>query len=276
MTDRAKTKTTMPHATRQEPKPWSDVAASFIAYFSRTKPDVLESSSAPPVRQAPNLGHGGNHRPDHTILGPLPPIHQGQSQYQPFPLPHGLNNTAANLLLDLDARLDPQQLGTWSITPSVLLRYERSLSNPQIESTGTRYGYAVSQKSAFDSHDLMDVTVSLYQILCFPIYGIPKVRRGEYIIIDRQSLSYLNWIEKLNCVYCGYFNGLLGFVREVAARTEQYWCPVRHARTPKSVHTRYRFFLEYGDAQSYRKRLETVRRQFDDLRARKSGQGRRP
>ena len=48
---------------------------------------------------------------------------------------------------------------------------------------------------------------------------------------------------------------LLGFVREVAARTEQYWCPIRHARTPKAVHSRYRFFLEYGDAESYRRRL---------------------
>ena len=115
---------------------------------------------------------------------------------------------------------------------------------------------------------LMDLTVSIYQWTCFPVYGIPKVRRNEYIIIDRQALAYLNWIEKLNCVYCGYFNGLLGFVREVAARTEQYWCPIRHARTPRSVHSRYRFFLEYGDAAGYRKRVETVRRSFDDLRAR--------
>jgi hypothetical protein len=117
---------------------------------------------------------------------------------------------------------------------------------------------------------LMDLTVSLYQLVCFPIYGIPRVRRGDYIVIDRQALSYLNWIEKLNCVYCGYFNGLLGFVREVAARTEQYWCPVRHARTPKATHSRYHHFLEYGDAESYRRRLETVRRQFDDLRGKRS------
>lgn len=68
---------------------------------------------------------------------------------------HGLDNTATNLLLDLEARLDPQQLGTWNITPAVLLRYERYLGNPQVESTGTRYGCAVSQKSAFDSRDLM-------------------------------------------------------------------------------------------------------------------------
>jgi len=114
----------------------------------------------------------------------------------------------------------------------------------------------------------MDIFVSFYQFVCFPIYGIPKVRRGDYIVIDRQALSYLNWIEKLSCVYCGYFNGLIGFVREVSARTEQYWCPVRHARTPKAPHSRYRFFLEYGDAESYRARLETVRRQFDDLRGR--------
>lgn len=68
---------------------------------------------------------------------------------------HGLDNTSTNLLLDLDAGLDPQQLGAWSITPAVLLRYERYLGNPQVESTGTRYGCAVSQKSAFDSRNLM-------------------------------------------------------------------------------------------------------------------------
>jgi hypothetical protein len=118
---------------------------------------------------------------------------------------------------------------------------------------------------------IMDVTVTFYQFVSFPIYGIPKVRRGDYIVIDRHALSYLNWIEKMSCVYCGYFNGLLAFVREVAARTEQYWCPVRHARTPKAPHSRYPYFLEYGDAEGYRRRLEAVRRQFDDLRARDKG-----
>ena len=117
----------------------------------------------------------------------------------------------------------------------------------------------------------MDICITFYQFICFPIYGIPKVRRSDYIVIDRHALSYLNWMEKLSCVYCGYFNGLLGFVREVAARTEQYWCPIRHARTPKAVHSRYRFFLEYGDAEGYRARLEAIRRQFDDLRGHGKG-----
>jgi hypothetical protein len=112
----------------------------------------------------------------------------------------------------------------------------------------------------------MDLSVSVFQLICFPIYGIPRVKRGEYIVMDRHVLSYLNWIEKFNCAYCSYFNGLIAYVGEVAARTEQYWCPVRHARPLKSVHSRYRHFFEYGDAKGYRERLEEVRRRFSDAR----------
>jgi hypothetical protein len=112
----------------------------------------------------------------------------------------------------------------------------------------------------------MDLVVNVYQLVCFPVYGIPRVKRGEYVIMDRHVLSYLNWIEKLNCAYCSYFNGLIAYVTEVAARTEQYWCPVRHARPLKSVHSRYRHFFEYGDAKGYRDRLEEVRRRFEDAK----------
>jgi hypothetical protein len=112
---------------------------------------------------------------------------------------------------------------------------------------------------------LMDAVVGAYQFACFPIYGIPRVKRGDYVVLDRHTLGYLNWIEKLNCAYCGYFNGVMGYVSEVAARTEQYWCPVRHARPVKAVHGRYRHFFEYGDAEGYRKGLAEVRKRFDDL-----------
>ncbi|WP_243313606.1 hypothetical protein [Fundidesulfovibrio agrisoli] len=113
---------------------------------------------------------------------------------------------------------------------------------------------------------IMDVVVSLYQLACFPVYGIPRVKRGDYVVMDRQALRYLNWIEKVNCAYCSYFNGVIAYVAEVAARTEQFWCPVRHARPVKAVHSRYRFFFEYGDAKGYRERLEQVRRNFRDLK----------
>lgn len=112
---------------------------------------------------------------------------------------------------------------------------------------------------------LMDLVLSAYQAVCFPLYGIPKVRRSDYIILDRRYLSYLNFIEKMNCVYCGYFNGVMGYAQEVGARTEQYWCPIKHARKLKFVHGRYKNFLDYGDGVGYREKIEQVRRGFDDL-----------
>lgn len=112
---------------------------------------------------------------------------------------------------------------------------------------------------------LMDLMVSVYQAVCFPVYGVPRVKRSEYIVFDRHYLRYLNAIEKLNCLYCGYFNGLIAYTREVAARTEQHWCPIKHARKVKDLHNRYKYFLDYGDADNYREHVEKVRREFSDV-----------
>ncbi len=111
----------------------------------------------------------------------------------------------------------------------------------------------------------LDLSVTVFQAVCFRAYGIPRVKRRRYIVIDRQALAYLNLIEKLNCMYCGYVNGLIAYVREIAGRTEQYWCPIKHARRIASMHSRYGKFLEYGDAEGYRSRLEKIRRDFRDL-----------
>jgi len=113
---------------------------------------------------------------------------------------------------------------------------------------------------------LLDAFVSVYQYICFPVYRIPRVKRGRYIIMDRHALGYLNIIEKINCVYCGYFNGLMAYIQEIAARTEQYWCPIKHARRVGYTHNRYKYFFDYGDGESYRKNLEEVRRDFADLK----------
>lgn len=111
----------------------------------------------------------------------------------------------------------------------------------------------------------LDCITSLYQAVCFPVYSIPKVKRREYIVIDRHYLSYLNWIEKINCCYCAYFNGLIAYVQEIAARTEQYWCPIKHARRTRATHSRYRKFFDYGDGRSYRQKIKEVRSDFDDI-----------
>ncbi|MEO5332696.1 MAG: hypothetical protein H7839_11790 [Magnetococcus sp. YQC-5] len=98
---------------------------------------------------------------------------------------------------------------------------------------------------------MLDVIASLYQVICFPIYGIPIVDRSEFVIIDRYKLNYLSWIEKINCVYCEYGNGVLAYVREIASRTEERWCPIKHVRHPKDPHGRYTNFADYGDAHAF-------------------------
>jgi hypothetical protein len=110
----------------------------------------------------------------------------------------------------------------------------------------------------------LDASFSLYQAICFRAYGIARVRRSDYLVVDRHHLAYLNGIEKLNCVYCGYANGVFAYVREIAARTEQYWCPIRHARSIHNPHARYRNFVDYGDAEGYHRRLIPLRRQLPE------------
>ncbi|MGC2332017.1 MAG: hypothetical protein WA581_11225 [Candidatus Acidiferrales bacterium] len=113
---------------------------------------------------------------------------------------------------------------------------------------------------------LLDVFVSTYQAVCFPVYGIPKARRKDYMAIDRNKLRYLNALEGLNCMYCSYANGLLAYVVEIAGRTEQHWCPIKHARRIQHAHDRYSHFLPYGDASVYRERIDKVRDDFKDLK----------
>lgn len=105
---------------------------------------------------------------------------------------------------------------------------------------------------------LMDIMISFYQNICFRIYRIPLVERKNYIVIDRQQLAYLNVIEKVHCVYCGYCNGLIEYAREISARTEQYWCPIKHARRTPDPHRFIDKFVDFGDANAYKERLEEL------------------
>jgi hypothetical protein len=112
---------------------------------------------------------------------------------------------------------------------------------------------------------LLDGALWLYQAICLTVYGIPKVRRRDYVILDRHHLQYLNAVERFNCDYCSYFNGLLTFAAEIGARTEQHWCPIKHASGRHTRTSRSHHFVDYGDAEGYRARLEEIRRKFDDV-----------
>jgi hypothetical protein len=91
------------------------------------------------------------------------------------------------------------------------------------------------------------------------IYGIARVRRSDYLVFDRRHLAYLNAIEKFHCTYCEYGNGLMACMTEILARTEQYFCPIKHAHKILGTHTRYNRFLDYGEAGAYEAKLEEYR-----------------
>lgn len=98
---------------------------------------------------------------------------------------------------------------------------------------------------------ILDIFISLYHAVAFPLYHIPKVKRREFIVYDRQFLDYLNWIQKIHCIYCTYVNGLFAYAVEIAGRTERYWCPIKAARKPKFNHGWYSDFADYGNPEEW-------------------------
>ena len=106
----------------------------------------------------------------------------------------------------------------------------------------------------------LDAMASLYQAVCFRLWRMPRVDRAAYLKLERRRLPYLTGVQRLNCAYCSYANGVLAYVREIAARTEQYWCPIQHPAAPLAPHERYEGFLPYGDAIDVPARMQALRR----------------
>ena len=106
---------------------------------------------------------------------------------------------------------------------------------------------------------MLDASLWLYQHVCFPALRIAKVPRDRYIVFGRERLTYLGPVRKLSCRLCSYADGLFAYAREVAARSEQYFCPIKHMRPPESPHSRYSHFAEYGSAASLRREARRLR-----------------
>jgi hypothetical protein len=111
---------------------------------------------------------------------------------------------------------------------------------------------------------ILDLFLFTYQAICFPLYRIPKVRRSNYIVVDRHNLGYLNMIEKMNCMFCGYADGVLAYGRQILSRTETYWCPIKHARRILDPHRRYARFVDFGDGEVFEESARALR---EDVRA---------
>jgi hypothetical protein len=171
----------------------------------------------------------------------------------------------------------PHDQGPLPVSLEILQEHRRHKRSSWMHLRSTRYLVILSSPLIYVCvvpFLLVDASVAIYQWVCFPIYGIPKVRRKDYLVFDRGRLAYLNTIEKVGCIYCSYVNGLLAMITEIAARTEQHFCPIKHARRVVQPHSRYGKFLPYGDARGYREQSETVAHAFSDLEDGRPGQQR--
>ena len=110
---------------------------------------------------------------------------------------------------------------------------------------------------------LLDLFTTIYQAVCFKDYGLKKVRRKDHILLDRHRLPYLNFIERINCDYCAYFNGVIAYAREVGGRTELHFCPIRNATLRKNPHAQYKAFTANGDAAAYEAIVEAQLKRHD-------------
>lgn len=117
---------------------------------------------------------------------------------------------------------------------------------------------------AFIPMAVFHVAVEVYQQVCFRLYHIPLVQPERYFTYDRTLLPRLNWLERLNCYYCSYFNNLMAYASEIGARTERYWCPIKYARRLAHTHTQYNRFIGPEDSAVFRAKWEALR-DFTDV-----------
>lgn len=101
----------------------------------------------------------------------------------------------------------------------------------------------------------LDFFFEIYHHICFPLYGVPLIKRVNYIKIDRYKLEYLTLIEKVECAYCGYANGLLHYCVEIAGASEKFWCGIKHQQQAGFISPAHHAdFVEYGDKAAFDKK----------------------
>jgi hypothetical protein len=112
---------------------------------------------------------------------------------------------------------------------------------------------------------ILDLFLFIYQQTAIRLYRIPIVKRSDYIVFDRKDLAYLNILQKINCMYCSYFNWVVQYAVEVAWRTEKYWCPIKHARKKAWEHNWEEYFADYWNPEWFKETFCSIK-EFEKLK----------
>ena len=54
----------------------------------------------------------------------------------------------------------------------------------------------------------LTVVVALFGWLLLPLFRLPSVSWADHVFLDRGRIANLFWLDRLNCQFCGYANGL--------------------------------------------------------------------
>ncbi len=91
---------------------------------------------------------------------------------------------------------------------------------------------------------ILDISMTIYQWMYFTAMGIPKIKKNQFVVMERWDLNKLSNWQKLNCVYCEYVNGILAFAKAVGNQTEVYSCAIRHNHALKDHGYEKQFYPE--------------------------------
>lgn len=75
---------------------------------------------------------------------------------------------------------------------------------------------------------LFDLAATAYQAICFRAYGIPRVSRRKYVRLFSRGRKTVTPLDRFNCAYCTYANGVVAYARAILIETEKYWCPIKY------------------------------------------------
>lgn len=88
----------------------------------------------------------------------------------------------------------------------------------------------------------LDVFIWQFQNIYFRTAEIPLIKRKKYVILDRFRLGRLSIWQRINCLYCEYANGVVGYTKAVVNQMELYSCAIKHDAHPLGQEHQKDFF----------------------------------
>ena len=99
---------------------------------------------------------------------------------------------------------------------------------------------------------LLHICLEIYHQVAFRLYGIDLVDGSRYVKFDRYKLSKLTFLQKVNCTYCAYANGLLAYAVKIGSETEKYWCGIKHDIKKDSKYIEPRYHKDFAEYKKYK------------------------